>query len=285
MTFTNENFTGHHVSFEGDHAAIEDRAAFDDPAAGRGLIGADVDLEFHADERPLCDVHDIVDEMRPDLPNLAEISRSADGTRVTLRADAGETLVFAVEVIERGHRHGRRAVGLGWRVEASDAAGGPVPIPFRGNPKIAKTADDVRRIVSRMFSRWVGDDMRRARARRRSLLKRMTRENRSRAIQRLEELHLSLRSGDRETHRGSVERGYWYIGFDDPGEAFGVLSCREGGRNVLRAVWLDLTGCEDSVNDLRSCPIESIDAAEIIGEDAADAIIEWDDETYLQWAV
>lgn len=250
-----------------------------------GLICADADLDFRADELGLCDAYDVVDEMCGELTNLMDVWRDDDGTRVTLVADGGEMLVLSYAVIDKGHRSGRtRARGAGWDVAAFDAGGFPTPVGVAkqgGSPRMTKTvttADGLRKTVARMFAGWVSDEMRRARVRMRGQMTRLTEKNRAKAIAWLEELHGALESGDRESHRGDLDGSEWLHGFDDPELAYAVARYREGGKDVLRVLWLDLNSVDDVAVDLKKCRVESMDAAEVIGADGVRAIHEWDDE-------
>lgn len=292
MTFTNENNdrTDDHLftSATARDGVLANACADgirDGIIDGGGLICADADLDFRADELGLCDAYDVVDEMRGELTNLMDVWRDDDGTRVTLVADGGEMLVLSYAVIDKGHRPGRtRAGGAGWDVAAFDAGGFPTPVGVAKEgrePRMTKTvttADGLRKTVARMFAGWVSDEMRRARVRMRGQMTRLTEKNRAKAIAWLEELHGALESGDRESHRGDLDGSEWLHGFDDPELAYAVARYREGGKDVLRVLWLDLTSVDDVAVDLKKCRVESMDAAEVIGADGVRAIHEWDDE-------
>ena len=289
MTFTNETTDHLFTAPNALRGVLADACAGDaDPggtAAGGGLICPDADLDFHPDELGLFDAFDVIDEMRDDLPNLKHVWRDDDGTRVTLVAETGEMLVASYTVIELGHRSGgTRAGGAAWDVAAFGAGGFPVPVGVakRGfepaMTKTAKTAEGLRKIVARMFAGWVSDETRRARDRKREQMKRLTEKNRAKAIAWLEGLHGALEMGDRESHRGDLDGHHWLDGFDDPELAYAVVRYRESGRDVLRVMWLDLTSVDDAVADLKECRVESIEAADLIGDEAVWQILTWDDE-------
>ena len=116
------------------------------------------------------------------------------------------------------------------------------------------------------------------RDRKREQMKRLTEKNRAKAIAWLEGLHGALEMGDRESHRGDLDGHHWLDGFDDPELAYAVVRYRESGRDVLRVMWLDLTSVDDAVADLKECRVESIEAADLIGDEAVWQILTWDDE-------
>ncbi len=284
MTFTDENndrlFTG-----AGACRDVLADACADAEFADSGLICPDADLDFRPGDLGPCDAFDVVDDMRGELTNLRRVRCDDDRTRVTLVADTGETLRLSYTVIELGHRSGRtRAGGDGWAIEAFHADGIPVPVGMakRGSvpamTKTVKTADGLRKTVTRMFAGWVSDETRRARNRTRGQMVRLTEKNRLKAIAWLEELHRALESGDREAHRGDLDGYHWLDGFDVPELGYAVVRYRVGGRDVLAAMWLDLTSVEDPVAELKNCRVDSLEAADVIGADGARAILEWDDE-------
>ena len=47
---------------------------------------------------------------------------------------------------------------------------------------------------------------------------------------------------------------------------------------MLRVMWLDLTSVDDAVADLKEGRVESIEAADLIGDEAVWQILTWDDE-------
>ncbi|MBP2331863.1 hypothetical protein [Corynebacterium freneyi] len=284
MTFTNETNDRLFTRAGALRDMLAD-ACGDDSFADSGLICPDADLDFRPDDFGVADAFDVVDEMRPELPNLRSLWRDDDGTRVTLLAETGETLRLSYTVIELGHRSGRtRAGGAGWAIEAFGADGSPVPVGVSklgsaaAMTKTVKTAEGLRKTVARMFAGWVTDEMRRARTRKRDQLKRLTEKNRAKAIAWLEDLHWALASGDRESHRGDLDGYHWLDGFDEPELAYAVVRYRINGRDVLRVMWLDLTCLGDGAEDLKGCRVDSSDAAEFIGDAGVRAILDWDDE-------